>query len=109
MPDHADARRLVRRDLCREARRLQARVPAMTTAEIDRAMAAIGAKAAAHDLQAAARLARAGLASHVESGHRTALAAHLARMEDALGCGEGAARDHRGTEAILAAIALQLR
>lgn len=103
----ADARRIVRRDLCREARRLQARVPAMTTAQIDRAMAEIGAKAAAYDFPAAACVARAGLSAHLDGGHRTALAAHLARMEDALGC--QAATERPGTEAILAAIALQLR
>lgn len=105
MPDQADARRIVRRDLCRDARRLQARVPAMSTAEIDRAMAAIGAKAAQYDFLAAACVARAGLSAHLGGGHRTALAAHLARMEDALACPP----DRPGTEAILAAIALQLR
>ncbi len=77
----------------------------MSTAEIDRAMAAIGAKAAAYDFPAAACVARAGLTAHRDAGHRTALAAHLARIEDALGCDP----KRPGTEAILAAIALQLR
>ena len=88
-----------------EARRLQACAPAMTTAEIDRAMAAIGAKAASYEFASAARLAHASLSAHLAGGHRTALAAHLARMEDALGCPS----DRPGTEAILASIALQLR
>lgn len=105
MPDHADARRIVQRDLCRDVRRLQERSNRLSTGEIDAAMAAIGAKAADYQFTPAAQVARCSLLSHAEGGHRAALRAHLARMEDAI----AAPADANATQAILADIALRLR
>lgn len=105
MPDHSDARRIVQRDLTRDVRRLSARAPRLSTGEIDQAMAAIGAKAAEYRFTPAAQVARSSLLSHAEGGHRAALHAHLARMEDAI----AAPADPSATQAILADIALRLR
>jgi len=105
MPDHADARRIVQRDLCRDVRRLQARSDRLSTREIDAAMAAIGAKAADYQFAPAAQVARSSLLSHAGSGHRAAMRAYLARMEDAI----AAPADPSATQAILADIALRLR
>lgn len=105
MPDHADARLIVQRDLTREVRRLAARAPRLSTGEIDSAMAAIGAKAAEYQFAPAAQVARSSLLAHAGAGHRAALAAHLARMEDAI----SAPSEPSATQAILADIALRIR
>ena len=77
----------------------------MPDRDVARAMAAIERVAIEHGMKPLAAVARAGMHAAKGPGHRTALACHLERMEDAAACRP---LDAAGTTAIMAAIAVRL-
>ena len=79
--------------------------PQMSDAAVARRMEAIERKACEYGMMPLAHVARAGRHAAGAPGYRTALARHLERMDDAIGCRPV---DEAATAAIMASIALRL-
>lgn len=105
MKPQPDGMLIIQGQLSHAIATLHAGAGRMSDATIARRMAAIEDKAAEHGLTPLARVARAGRCAAASPGYRTALAHHLERMEDAVGCRP---LDEAGTAAIMASIALRL-
>ena len=105
MKPTADGMLIIQSRLADAVERLQADAPRLSDAAMGARMAAIEAQATEHGLHPLAAVARRGMYAARMPGGRTALACHLERMEDAMGC---RAVDEAGTAAIMASIALRL-
>ncbi len=106
MTPHTDGLRVIQSRLCAAVERLQRESTRMSDAAIASRMSEIERVAHDHGMNPLARLARAGLHASMGPGHRRALACHLERMEDAIGC---TYMNEEATAAILASIAIRLR
>lgn len=96
---------MIQSQLSQAVAALCAASPRMSDEAIARRMEAIERKAAEYGMTPLASVARAGRRAAAAPGYRTALARHLERMEDAIGCQPV---DEAATAAIMASIALRL-
>ncbi|HZF44048.1 MAG TPA: hypothetical protein VEZ48_11645 [Sphingomonadaceae bacterium] len=96
---------MIQSQLSQAVAALYANAPRMTDAAVARRMEAIERKATEYGLTPLAEVARAGRHAAGAPGYRTALAQHLERMDDAIGCRP---LDDAATAAIMASIALRL-
>ena len=105
MQHETDGLTLVRSRLAEAVDRLSREAPRLSDRLVARRVAAIESEASAHGMGPLAAVARRGMYAAGAPGFRTALACHLERMEDAIGCRP---LDEAGTAAIMAAIAVRL-
>lgn len=105
MNAQTDGMRIIQSRLADAVERLHAEAPRLSDAAVRVRMGAIERQALEHGMTPLARVARAGMCAAARPGHRTALARHLERMEDAAGCRP---LDEAGTAAIMASIAVRL-
>lgn len=101
-----DGLRMIQSRLCAAVERLQRESTTLSDATIACRMAEIERVAHDHGLDPVAQLARAGLHASLGPGQRRALACHLERMEDAIGC---SGPNVEAMSAIMASIAIRLR
>lgn len=98
--------RVIRSQLCAAVLRLEAESKHMTDASVAARMGEIERIATEYGLSSLARVARGGAHAVHGPGRKHALACHLERMEDAIGC---TPLDNDATAAIMASIAIRLR
>jgi len=101
----ADGLLIIQSQLSQAVAALYASAPRMSDAAVARRMEAIERKAVEYGMIPLAKVARAGRRAAGVAGYRTALARHLERMDDAIGCQP---LDEAATAAIMASIALRL-
>lgn len=105
MKPQPDAMMIIQSRLSEAVGRLRADAPRLGDAAIARRLDAIGRTAREHGMTPLCEVTRRSMGACGLPGYRTAIARHLERMDDAIGC---RALDEAGTAAIMASIAVRL-